>query len=57
MRKRIRQSTAARPIRGGFTLVELLVSVALVLMIPFMFATLAGFMEQIADRMIGLAGG
>ncbi|MBL6601005.1 MAG: flagellar biosynthesis protein FliQ [Alphaproteobacteria bacterium] len=35
----------------------IVVFVALVLLIPFMFATLAGFMEQIADRMIGLGGG
>jgi flagellar biosynthetic protein FliQ len=34
----------------------IVVFVALVLLIPFMLATLSEFMEQIADRMIGLSG-
>jgi flagellar biosynthesis protein FliQ len=34
----------------------IVVFAALVIMIPFMLATLSSFMEKVADRMIGLGG-
>lgn len=34
----------------------IVVFIALVVMVPFMLATLTTFMEQIADRVIGLGG-